>query len=403
MTPCCEWNTHRFLRISSMDATTPKPRSERRDDRLTPGDEVEKNRARDAAKSETDKTDAPKTSWGDSFRARPWLAIAIAAGAVLVIAATILWWLHTRHFESTDDAFIDTRIVAISPRIAGAISEVAVNDNQMVEAGAVLMRIDDAVYAAQLEQAKAQVDEAAANIANLDAQLEAQQTRIAQAQQQVDQAQAALIFAQQEFQRYQDLAKTGSGTVQQAQQSQSNLTQNQASFASAQANGTLATQQLAALRTQRDAAVAQREAALAQQKLAQTNLSYTVIPAPVAGRVTKLTAAKGAYVAPGQALSMFVPRDVWITANFKETQLADMKPGQPVDLRIDAYPGLKIKGHIDSIQAGSGVAFSLLPSENATGNYVKIVQRVPVKIVFDTPPDVVLGPGMSVVPTVTVR
>jgi membrane fusion protein (multidrug efflux system) len=136
---------------------------------------------------------------------------------------------------------------------------------------------------------------------------------------------------------------------------------------------------------------------------AQVNLGRTEITAPVAGYVTQLTAAKGQYAAAGQALLMFVPRDVWITANFKETQLAALRPGQPVDIAVDAFPNRTFKGHVDSVQAGSGTAFSLLPAQNATGNYVKIVQRVPVKIVFDNPPDVKLGPGMSVVPSVRVR
>src|SRR5262249_40434352 len=144
--------------------------------------------------------------------------------------------------------------------------------------------------------------------------------------------------------------------------------------------------------TQRQALTAQLEAAQAQQKTAETNLSYTTITAPVAGRVTKLTAAPGIYTGPGQALSMYVPRELWVTANFKETQLALMQPGQPVALTIDAFPGRTFEGRIDSIQAGSGTAFSLLPAENATGNYVKVVQRVPVKITFDSPPDVELGP-----------
>ena len=125
--------------------------------------------------------------------------------------------------------------------------------------------------------------------------------------------------------------------------------------------------------------------------------------APEAGRVVRLTAALGNYAAVGQALMMFVPRNIWITANFKETQLLTLRPGDPVDIEIDAFPNNKFKGHVDSIQAGSGTAFSLLPAENATGNYVKIVQRVPVKIVFDQPPDVLLGPGMSVVPTVRTK
>jgi membrane fusion protein (multidrug efflux system) len=128
-----------------------------------------------------------------------------------------------------------------------------------------------------------------------------------------------------------------------------------------------------------------------------------VITAPIAGRVTQLTATKGNYAAVGQALMMFVPREVWVTANFKETQLTGVRPGAPVDISIDTYPNRTFKGHVDSIQAGSGTAFSLLPAENATGNFVKIVQRVPVKIVFDQPPDVLLGPGMSVVPSVKIR
>jgi membrane fusion protein, multidrug efflux system len=136
---------------------------------------------------------------------------------------------------------------------------------------------------------------------------------------------------------------------------------------------------------------------------AEANLSRTIITAPVAGRVTRLTAAKGQYAAVGQALMMFVPREIWVTANFKETQLDLMRLGEPVDITIDAYPDRTFKGHVDSVQSGSGTAFSLLPAENATGNYVKIVQRVPVKIVFDQQPDLPLGPGMSVVPTVKVR
>jgi membrane fusion protein (multidrug efflux system) len=161
--------------------------------------------------------------------------------------------------------------------------------------------------------------------------------------------------------------------------------------------------QLPVLQAQRTQAEAQVEQARATLEQAETNLSRTTITAPVAGRVARLTAAKGAYAAVGQALIMFVPREVWVTANFKETQLRAVRPGDPVTIKIDAFPQRKFKGHVDSIQAGSGTAFSLLPAENATGNYVKIVQRVPVKIVFDEQPDVLLGPGMSVVPTVRVR
>jgi len=307
------------------------------------------------------------------------------------------------HYESTDDAFIDTRTVQISAQVAAAIVEVPVTDNQLVEAGAVLVRLDDRDYVAQRDQAKAQVDQARASVDNLIAQIATQRAKIDQADKQVEQAQAALTFAKQQADRYQQLAAKGSGTVEQAQQYASNLLQSQATLAATQANATATEKQIPVLEAQRDLANGQLVQARATLAQAEANLSRTIITAPVAGRVTKLTAAKGTYAAVGQTLMMFVPREVWVTANFKETQLDLMRPGQPVDIEIDAYPDRTFKGHVDSIQSGSGTAFSLLPAENATGNYVKIVQRVPVKIVFDKPPDVLLGPGMSVVPTVKVR
>ena len=332
---------------------------------------------------------AKHRSWGDVFRERRGLVIAIAVVSVVLVAAILLWWLHARQYESTDDAFIDARTVQISAQVGAAIVDVPVTDNQMVEAGAVLVRLDDRDFTAQRDQMKASID-------NLIAQIAAQRAKIEQAKKQAEEAQASLTFAQQQSDRYQLLAKQGSGTVEQAQQYASNLLQSEASLAAAQANAVSIEKQIPVLG-------AQQQTSDAQLALAEANLSRTVVTAPVAGRVTHLSAAKGAYAAVGQALMMFVPRDMWVTANFKETQLDLMRPGQPVEITIDAYPDHTFKGHIDSIQAGSGTAFSLLPAENATGNYVKIVQRVPVKVVFDEPPDVLLGPGMSVVPTVKVR
>src|SRR5271169_765446 len=332
---------------------------------------------------------ANKRSWREFYEERRGLAVLLAIGAVVTILALFFWWLHAREYESTDDAFIDTRTVQISAQVAAAIVDVPVTDNQLVEAGIELVRLDDRDYAAQR-------DEQLANVKNLTAQIVEQKAKIDQADKQAAQAQAALTFAQQQDQRYQRLVKTDSVTVEQAQQYSSNLLQNQATFAAAQANEVATAKQDPVLQ-------AQLQTAEAQLADAEANLSRTVIVAPVAGRVARLTAAKGQYAAVGQALMMFVPRDVWVTANFKETQLDLMRPGQPVTIEIDAYPGRTFKGHVDSIQSGSGTAFSLLPAENATGNYVKIVQRVPVKIVFDTLPDVLLGPGMSVVPTVKVR
>jgi membrane fusion protein, multidrug efflux system len=346
---------------------------------------------------------AERPSLRERARRHPLLVAAAAVAAAIAVVAGVLWWLSARQYESTDDAFIDARTVSISSQVNGAIVDVPVTDNQIVDTGGVLARIDQRDYVAAVNQAKAQVEQAQANVANLAAQISAQQARIDQAQKQVTEAQGALTFSQQQNRRAQDLVQKGAGTVQAAQQASSDLIQKQAAMSAAQANLIAAQKQIAVLQTQQEVAKAQIDQARAAQDTAEANLSRTVITAPVNGQVTHLTAAKGQYASAGQALMMFVPTDKWITANFKETQLDKMRPGEPVDISIDAYPGRTFRGHVDSIQAGSGTAFSLLPAENATGNFVKVVQRVPVKIVFDTPPDVYLGPGMSVVPSVKVR
>jgi len=231
-----------------------------------------------------------------------------------------------------------------------------------------------------------------------------QQAQIAANQAQVDQAQAALVFAEQQAARYEHLEQTGYGTTQNAQQYSSQLRQQQAALASTQATLKLAQRQLESLKAQRNSALANLAQAQAQRDQAKLNLAYTAVTAAQPGRVVNLSAAAGQFAQPGTNLTMFVPDQIWVTANFKEIQLDRMRPGEAVTLQIDAYPGRTIRGHIDSVQPGSGTAFSLLPAQNATGNYVKIVQRVPVKIVMDNPPaDVALGPGMSVVPTVRIN
>jgi membrane fusion protein (multidrug efflux system) len=329
-----------------------------------------------------------------------------AIGLVLFILATAggyLYWDYARHFESTDDAFVAARQFPIAPKVSGYITAVPVTDNQHVAAGDVIARIDDRDYRIALEQAQAQVASAEANIQNTDAQINVQQAQIKANQAQVDQAQAALTFAQQQAKRYQDLAQTGSGTVQNAQQWTSQQQQQQAALATAQANLAVAQRQLESVRAQRESAVASLAQANAQRDQAQLNLSYTTVTAAQAGRVVQLSAAAGQFAQPGTNLTMFVPDEIWVTANFKETQLDAMRPGQQVTLEIDAYPERVIRGHVASVQPGSGTAFSLLPAQNATGNYVKIVQRVPVKVIIDNPPtDVALGPGMSVVPSVRI-
>ena len=333
--------------------------------------------------------------------------IAIVIGAILLAAAVAggyLYWDYAGHFESTDDAFIEARQFAVAPKVAGYITAVPVTDNQHVVTGDVIARIDDRDYRIALEQAQAQVAAATANIQNIDAQIAVQQAQVSASQAQVEQAQAALTFAQQQAARYQDLAAREVGTVQMAEQTASTLRQDQAAVKNAQAALAVAQRQIDSLKAQRSGAEASLAQANAQHDQAQLNLSYTTVTAAQAGRVVNLTTAVGQFAQAGTNLTMFVPDEIWVTANFKETQLASMRPGQPVTLRIDAYPARLILGHVASIQPGSGTAFSLLPAENATGNYVKIVQRVPVKLMMDDPPsDVALGPGMSVVPTVRVE
>jgi membrane fusion protein (multidrug efflux system) len=250
---------------------------------------------------------------------------------------------------------------------------------------------------------EAQVAAAQASIENIDAQLGVQQAQIAANQAQVDQTQAGLVFAQQQAARYQHLEQTGYGTVQNSEQYTSQLHQQQDALMSAQATLNLAKRQVESLKAQRKSAAASLAQAEAQRDQAKLNLSYTMVTAAQPGRIVNLGAAVGQFAQPGTDLTMFVPDEIWVTANFKEIQLDRMRPGQQVTLKIDAYPGRTIRGHVESVQPGSGTAFSLLPAQNATGNYVKIVQRVPVKIVIDNPPtDVALGPGMSVVPTVRI-
>jgi membrane fusion protein (multidrug efflux system) len=336
------------------------------------------------------------------LRAHP---IAVAVSALIVVAGVIgaiLWYLNSRHYTNTDDAFIDGRPISINLEVTGNIVQVPVTDNQIVRVGDLLVQIDDRDYRAAVDLAQSQIDQAQATIDNFSAQVYAQESQIAQAETQVVQAQATLDFSKQQNTRYQDLVEKGAGTVQRAQQATSEFQANTAALAAAQAAKTVADRQINVLKAQRKNAEAQFGQAQAQKATADANLTRTALHATADGRVTRLTAAVGQLATQAQGVMILVPLDVWVTANFKETQLADIKVGQPVDIAIDAF-GRNFPGHIESVQSGSGTAFSLLPAQNATGNYVKIVQRIPVKITFDKRPDVQLGPGMSVIPTVTIR
>jgi Multidrug resistance efflux pump len=339
-----------------------------------------------------------------SFVRRHLVATTAAAALVAVLASGgYLYWDYARHFETTDDAFIAARQFSVAPKVSGYIASVPVTDNQHVAAGDVIAQIDDRDFRTALAKANAQVAAAQASIQDIDAQIDLQQSRIDQSQAQVDQAAAALVFAKQQATRYGDLSKQGAASVQSAQQTSSDLQQQQASVRSAQAALQTAQRQIPTLQAQLESAKAVLAEATAERDQADLNLSYTTITTAQPGRVVALTVAKGEYVAPGTSLTMFVPDEIWVVANFKETQLDAMRPDQHATFSIDAYPERAVYGHVASVQPGSGTAFSLLPAENATGNYVKITQRVPVKLIIDNPPeDVALGPGMSVEPQVRV-
>ena len=292
----------------------------------------------------TDNTNAAHKRTGVK---RPHWGVLIAAGAILLAAAAAYWHYAAAH-ESTDDASIETHVIPISSKVSGQIQDVTVEDNQHVEKGAPLIEIDPRDYQIKLDQARAEFSAAKADARRAT----------------VDAERAKQLLDRDDLSRQ--------------------------AYDKAVA----------------DAEVLKAKALLAEKKTsaAELDLSYTRITAPEAGKVTKKGAETRAYVQVGQPLLAIVTDGVWVLANFKETQLTRMHPGQEVTIKVDAFPGRELKGHIDSVQSGTGARFSLLPAENATGNFVKVVQRVPVKIVFDEPPsDLMLLPGMSVEPTVHIK
>ena len=302
---------------------------------------------------------------------------------------------NTTHYRANSSSVPGdpTRQFAIAPKVGGYVVAVPVTDNQHVNKGDVIARIDRRDYLTALAQAQAQVEGAEAGIHNVDTQIATQDAQISSAQAQVGQAQANADLAKVTWGRDQPLVKQGWATAQQGTTDVQNLKAQQATVDSAQAALKVAQRQIDTLRAQRTSQEATLAQAKAQLDQANLNLSYTTATADQPGRVVNLSGAVGQYAQAGTNLAMLVPDEIWVVANYKETQLDRMRPAQPVDLEIDAYPERHFRGP----------AFSLLPPENATGNYVKIVQRVPVKLILDNPPtDVSLGPGMSVVPTARV-
>jgi membrane fusion protein (multidrug efflux system) len=351
---------------------------------------------------------AKKTTAGRRrFRLGPILA-ASGAIALLVVAGLYgsYYWTTGRFLVSTDDAYVQAHSVLISPKVSGYISEVPVDDNQSVKAGEVLARIDPRDYQTALDQARANVAAAQASINTLNQQVAQQQLVIEQDRQQVVSDQAALVFSKQDFQRYTHLATTGYGTVQRAQQAQADISEKQAALRHDTTVVAAAEKQIGVF----DGQLAQAKATLAQQQAmehqAELNLSYTTITAPVDGTVGVRTLQVGEYVQAGTQLMAVAPlQAVYVVANYKETQLTDVQPGQAVTIDIDTFPGTTVHGHVDSIAPASGQEFALLPPDNATGNFTKIVQRIPVKIDIDKNEPLLgrLRPGMSVQPTIDTR
>ena len=377
---------------------------------------VEARRA--APEDEAKRSDDPEDHGGEREASAPedekkpsiirrhpyWVALGVIGLIALAVITYFVWLIYFHPYESTDDAFVDARSFSLAAKVSGYLDEVAIADNAHVAAGTVIARIAPRDYEIAVDQAQAQVEAAKASIVNATAQIDVAAAAIEEAKARETSSAAALQFAKDEADRQRELQQGGAGSLQTSQQAESNLRQAQAAHTEALANISSAMKNKVAAEAQRNSAQASLKQAEAQKESADQNLNYTTLTAAQPGRVVKISGAKGQFVQAGQAIAMFVPDEVWVTANFKETQLAYMRPGQPVDVTIDAYPDHLLHGTVDSVQPGSGTAFSLLPAENATGNYVKVTQRVPVKIVVDEwPKDVSIGPGMSVVPTVTVR
>jgi len=338
------------------------------DDRESRGED-NREKPKDSSDSEQQKR---------TFFSNRYFQAGVAVLALGAIGAGVVWWLDARKYENTDDAFVDAHIVRLSPQVAGRVTQIHVTDNQLVHKGDPLLDIDAADFDAKLVQAEAQQAQA--------------ETQLLQNEASEKGAEAQAENAQRDLERYRLLQRTSPQAVAQQQLDQ------------AVANERNTKSQLAAAQAQIANARAQIGVAKAAVDATQLNVGYTRIVAPVDGHIAQRSVATGNYVSPGQSLMAIVPLDLWVTANFKETQLARMRIGEPVTVTVDGCADREIDGHVDSIQRGAGQAFGILPPENATGNYVKVVQRVPVKIVLDNiPQDCPLGPGMSVVPSVKVR
>jgi membrane fusion protein (multidrug efflux system) len=335
----------------------------------------------------------------------------LASGALMIgiaVAAVgygYYYWSVGRFLQSTDNAYIEADSTLVAPKVSGYIAEVLVEDNQQVEAGQILARIDDRDYRTALDEAEANVAGARADIGNIDAQLVEQKSVIAQAEAAIAADEASVEFARNDHERYRKMTAGRITSVQDEQRAETLLRQQIAQLKSDQAALAAARQRIAVLETARIKAEHQVRKLDAIARQARLDLDYAVIIAPISGTIGSRKIRIGQYVEAGTQLMAVVPLDaVYVVANFKETQLTHVRGGEPVEIRVDTFPDLALKGRVDSLSPASGLEFALLPPDNATGNFTKIVQRIPVKIVFEGAlPTGLLRPGMSVEPTINTR
>ncbi|PLR31683.1 multidrug export protein EmrA [Chimaeribacter californicus] len=389
---------------AAQDEQARKPGTQRQNDNQA-GKDKKPDNASDNNKDDQDD--------GENTRKRPGKKPLIILGivvAVMVVVA-LVWWFMTRNQVTTDDAFTEGDAVTIAPKVSGYVTDLAVKDNQPVKKGQLLVKIDPRDAVAERDRAQAQLGMAQSQLHQAEVQLALAKVQypaqLAQAKAQQARAEANLVNAQADYKRQRGVDPRAT-TQRNIDAANAQLRTANAELENAKAQVQVAAQvqlQIRQAEANVEAARQQVAQANAQLETANLNLSYTEVRAPFDGYVTKRNVQLGTLVQAGSSLFSLVSRDIWVTANFKESQLERMNPGDKVMVTVDAYPDMELHGHVDSIQQGSGSRFSAFPSENATGNYVKIVQRVPVKIVIDSGlnPDLPLPLGLSVEPKVTVE
>jgi membrane fusion protein, multidrug efflux system len=333
----------------------------------------------------------------------------IGLGLLIALAAAwhgYDWWRAGRFIESTDDAYVGGDVTVIAPKVSGLIAQVAVTDNQAVHAGELLVRLDDRDYRAALAKAEAAVAAERATLANLDATRRLQEAVIAQVEADIAAADAEITRARYDQSRYEKLSATADASIQRFQQADATYKAAVANGQKARAALDAAQRQLVVIDTQKQQAEAALAQAVAERDLAQLDVGYTELRAPIDGVIGNRAARNGSYATVGARLLALVPaRGLWVDANFKESQLAQMQPGLAATVEADVLPGHVFRGHVLSLAPATGATFSVLPPENATGNFTKIVQRVPVRILLDGDASALglLRPGLSVTVAVDLR